>query len=124
MRLFYFLQKEWKKQKQKGRIMKRYEVVGVRLTYEMPAEVDHHIAKDMCRELDMLIETYGIKELVLDFSNTQFMDSSGIGVVIGRCKTMQFLDGVVEVQGLSTRVDTIFRSAGLYRIVRRTDREV
>ena len=67
-----------------------YKVEGACLIYQMPAEVDHHVAKDMCRELDRLVETYRIKELVLDFSRTEFMDSSGIGVIIGRSKTMHF----------------------------------
>ena len=94
-----------------------YKVEGPRLTYQMPGEVDHHVAKDMCRELDMLVESYRIRELVLDFERTQFMDSSGIGVVIGRSKTMRFYGGTLYVTHLGARVDMIFRSAGLYKIV-------
>ena len=94
-----------------------YQVDGVQLIYQMPREVDHHVAKDMCRELDMLVESYRIKELVLDFAGTEFMDSSGIGVVIGRSKTMHFYGGKLYAMHLGTRVDTIFRSAGLYKIV-------
>ncbi len=96
---------------------RKYQVEGVRLVYEMPQEVDHHVAKDMCREMDRLIEANGITELVLDFGKTEFMDSSGIGVVIGRSKTMGYRGGSVCAIGIGKRVDTILRAAGLYRII-------
>ena len=98
-------------------IARNYAVEGVCLTYQMPKELDHHVAKDMCQELDRLIETYGITELILDFSRTEFMDSSGIGVVIGRSKTMRFRGGSIVATGIGKRVDTILRSAGLYQII-------
>ena len=83
----------------------------------MPKEVDHHVAQGLCRELDMLVDTHQIKELVLDFKETEFMDSSGIGVVIGRSKTLGFREGKVWVTHLSKRIDSIFRASGLYKIV-------
>lgn len=96
---------------------KSYKVDGTCLVYEMPKEVDHHVAKDMCQELDMLVESYHIRELVLDFAQTEFMDSSGIGVIIGRSKTMHFHGGSIAAANLGKRVDTIFKSAGLYKII-------
>ena len=41
-------------------ISKNYKVEGAKLYYQMPKEVDHHVAKDMCHEIDRLVETYGI----------------------------------------------------------------
>lgn len=96
---------------------KNYKVEGATLSYQMPKEVDHHVAKEICQELDRLIETYSISELVLDFSKTEFMDSSGIGVVIGRSKTMRFRGGSIVATGVGKRVDTILRSAGLYQLL-------
>lgn len=98
-------------------VAKHYTVETGTLRYQMPREVDHHVAKEMCQELDRLIEAYGIVELVLDFSKTEFMDSSGIGVVIGRSKTMRFRGGTIRVTGVGKRVDTILRSAGLYQLL-------
>lgn len=98
-------------------IAKNYKVENRILMYQMPREVDHHVAKDLCKELDRLVESYGIIELVLDFSRTEFMDSSGIGVVIGRSKTMRFRGGSIAATGISKRVDTILRSAGLYQLL-------
>ena len=99
------------------KITRPYKVDGAHLVYQMPKEVDHHVAKDMCQEIDMLVESYCIKDLVLDFALTEFMDSSGIGVVIGRSKTMHFHGGTISAANLGKRVDTIFKSAGLYKII-------
>ncbi len=94
-----------------------YEIKGSCLIYHMPKELDHHIAQKLCKELDMLVETSQVTELSLDFSNTEFMDSSGIGVIIGRSKTMQFRSGKISAHNLSHRVKMIFSSAGLNKIV-------
>lgn len=99
------------------KITRPYKVDGAQMIYEMPKEVDHHVAKDMCQEIDMLVESYRIKELILDFAQTEFMDSSGIGVVIGRSKTMHFHSGNIAAMNVGKRVDTIFKSAGLYKII-------
>uniref|UniRef100_UPI0040579F49 anti-sigma factor antagonist n=1 Tax=Agathobacter sp. TaxID=2021311 RepID=UPI0040579F49 len=95
-----------------------YRRDGSTLCYQMPKELDHHEAQKLCRELDYLIESYQIKELILDFSKTEFMDSSGIGVVIGRQKTMKFHQGMVCVKNLNLRTEAIFKAAGLFQIVK------
>lgn len=95
-----------------------YRREGTTLYYWMPKELDHHIAQRLCRELDSLIEVYQIKELILNFSQTEFMDSSGIGVVIGRQKNMKFHGGILYVQHLGKRVEAIFKAAGLFQIVK------
>lgn len=94
-----------------------YQVNGQVLTFFMPKELDHHVAKELCQQLDTLIESHVIHELVLDFSKTEFMDSSGIGVIIGRGKTMQFRGGKVVAANMGKRVSLIFKSAGLGRMV-------
>lgn len=94
-----------------------YRMEGNELIYEMPKELDHHAAKHLCFKLDMLIESHRPGRLVFDFQNTEFMDSSGIGVVIGRCRMMQFRNGAVCAVHMGKRVRTIFSSAGLDKIV-------
>lgn len=94
-----------------------YQINGQTLIFNMPKELDHHVAQHLCKELDLLIESHVIKELVLDFKRTEFMDSSGIGVVIGRGKLMQFRGGKVYAVHLGRRVKMIFDSAGLGQIV-------
>jgi stage II sporulation protein AA (anti-sigma F factor antagonist) len=87
----------------------------------MPKELDHHVAQRLCGELDMLIETNRVMQLVLDFSDTEFMDSSGIGVIIGRSRIMQFRGGKVVAIRMGKRVNMLFHSAGLEKIVEECD---
>lgn len=94
-----------------------YTISGKTLVYQMPRELDDHVAKQLCNELDRLVETYSVMELVLDFTQTEFMDSSGIGVVIGRSKTMHFREGTLSAANLGERVSAIFHAAGLSKIV-------
>lgn len=88
--------------------------------YTMPREVDHHVAKRIAMELDRRIEIEGIRSIVFDMKDTVFLDSSGIGVVIGRSRKLKYFeDGQVKVINISPRVDLIFQSAGIYKIVRK-----
>lgn len=96
---------------------KNYEIRGHRLIFYMPKEVDHHVAQQLCKELDMLVEAFSVQELELDFAKTEFMDSSGIGVIIGRSKTMQYRGGKIKASHLSRRVAMVFQSVGLQKIV-------
>lgn len=94
-----------------------YQVKGQVLIYYMPKEVDHHAAGMLCKELDILIESHIVKELIMDFGKTEFMDSSGIGVIIGRGKLMQFREGKIYAANLGKRVRMIFETAGLDKLV-------
>ena len=96
---------------------KQYQLEGKKLIVYMPKELDHHVAQTLCVKLDTLIETYGIKELEFDFSDTEFMDSSGIGVLIGRSKTMAYSQGKVRAKGMGLRVKRIFEAAGLQKMI-------
>lgn len=62
----------------------QYQLTEDRLTVMMPREVDHHAARHMSTEVDCLIDSWHVRTLVFDFAGTEFMDSSGIGVLIGR----------------------------------------
>ena len=52
----FLLHKEYRKEREYKLMEKNYQVEGTRLIYQMPQEVDHHIAKELCKELDRLIE--------------------------------------------------------------------
>ena len=88
------------------------------LLYKMPKELDHHCAKALIMSIDNLIEKRKVKTLVLDFSETCFMDSSGIGVIIGGSRKMKFMDGELMVCGISPRIERIFEASGLYKLVK------
>ena len=88
------------------------------LIIQVPKELDHHQANQLRTETDMLIENYHVKQLVFDFAGTDFMDSSGIGVIIGRCKNMNFYGGEVKAKNLNGRVEKIFAVSGLKKIIK------
>lgn len=89
------------------------------LTVRLSGELDHSMAASIRQELDALIAQTGAKKLVFDLKGLDFMDSSGIGLVIGRYKVMAQRGGSVAVRGPGARVDQIFRMAGLYQLVER-----
>ena len=95
----------------------QYHLTEEKLTIVMPAEVDHHVARHMSREVDCLIDSWHIRTLVFDFAETEFMDSSGIGVLIGRKKNMDLHGGSVRAANLSGRAMKIFEKSGLMQII-------
>ena len=88
------------------------------LLVHAPKELDHHEAAQMREETDRMIAACHVRQLVFDFSRTEFMDSSGIGVIIGRCRTMGYCGGEVFAQNLSGRLQKIFTVSGLHKLVR------
>ena len=96
----------------------QYQIKENCLTIFLPAEVDHHNAEEIKREADKVIEEQHIKYVIFDFGRTDFMDSSGIGVIIGRCKSMGFSGGEVAATNMNERVKKIFMVSGLQKLIR------
>ena len=82
----------------------------------LEGEIDHHTALSIRLHTDEKIEICRPKTLILDFSDVTFMDSSGIGLVMGRYKILSELGGDLEVTGLSSNSYKVMRLAGLDRI--------
>ena len=96
-----------------------YEKKKNALIVRLNGELDHSAASRMRGELDALIADCGARRLILDLHDLKFMDSSGIGLIIGRYKLMRRLGGSVAVFGSNARIDGIFEMAGLYQLVER-----
>ena len=94
-----------------------YRVRGRVLFVRMPEEVDHHSSLEMKRQILRLREQNPISELVFDFSDTGFMDSAGIGMLLGRYREMAAAGGRVYVRRVSPRVSRILEMSGVYRII-------
>ena len=99
--------------------MLEYEMRGHTLRVHLRSELDHHAAAEMRTELDGLLGDRRVKRLVLDLQQLKFMDSSGIGFIIGRYKLMARRGGSVAVVNADRRMDKIFEMAGLYQLVDR-----
>lgn len=89
------------------------------LTVCLSGELDHHCAEQIRRQLDELIADECVKNLVFDMKGLTFMDSSGIGVLIGRYRTISRRSGKVSVKNMNTHMDRIFKLSGLYRIIQK-----
>ena len=94
-----------------------FEKSGTVLTVHLPAELDHPASDEIRRESDRIIGHDYIKNMIFDFSETVFMDSSGIGILIGRKKTMDMHAGKVTAVNLGERVYKIFEKSGLFQII-------
>lgn len=84
---------------------------------KMSGELDHHYVEDSRKMIDKDLDKKNIKNLVFDLEDVTFMDSSGIGLVIGRYKKVNSNNGQVSIVGAQKRVDTIFKMAGIYKII-------
>lgn len=96
---------------------------GEVLTVYLNGEIDHCAAEGLRNEIEMLIVRHHPTRLILDFSQVSFMDSSGVGMIIGRYKTMHARGGSVAASGLHPPVDRLFHLAGLHRIIATEGRE-
>lgn len=88
------------------------------LTVFLSGEIDHHSAVEIRSDIDLAIERYKPERLILDFGEVTFMDSSGIGLVMGRCKIMKLIDGTVEIANASSAIKKVMRLSGLEMIVK------
>ncbi len=85
------------------------EIVDVFLT----GEIDHHNAGQIRSKIDGAVERVMPEILRIDFGGVEFMDSSGIGLVIGRYKLMQDLGGRLELCNLPAHIKKVMRLAGI-----------
>ena len=79
-------------------------------------ELDHHTAGEIREKIDKAISYKKPNHLVLHFKNITFMDSSGIGLVMGRYRLMQNHHGSVEIKNVTPQTKKIMELAGLGRI--------
>jgi stage II sporulation protein AA (anti-sigma F factor antagonist) len=86
------------------------------VTAYLEGELDHHAAKGIRDEIDEVLERLRPSVLTLDFKSVTFMDSSGIGLVMGRYRTMQLIGGKVIVKNASLHIRKVMRLAGLDRL--------
>lgn len=95
-----------------------FKKINQNLIVLFDGELDHHASQEVRTEIDKEIDKNNCKNIIFDLSGMNFMDSSGIGVVIGRYKKVNKLGGEAVVVNLSDRVERIFKMSGLFNIVK------
>ena len=98
------------------RLVMRIETTADETTVWLTGELDHHAARQLRQQVDLAVERTRPQRLRLDFSDVSFMDSSGIGLIMGRYRLMQLEGGTLVVTGASERLRKEMRLAGLDRL--------
>lgn len=84
----------------------------------LQGDLDHHVAREIKDEIDGLIILKRINRIAFDFKNVGFMDSSGIGLIMGRYKKIKPMDGEIYVCNLGVAIQRIFKLSGLFNITK------
>ena len=87
------------------------------LLFKITEEIDEFEVKKIRRRADYEIERFSPKRVVFDFDNVTFMDSAGIGMVIGRYKQTALLGGKMELANLTDSVRKIFKMSGVLKLI-------
>ena len=87
------------------------------LVFKITDEIDDCSVQKIRRRADYEIERYMPRKVVFDFDSVTFMDSAGIGLIIGRYKFTNMLGGKLEVANLTQSVRKIFEMSGILKLI-------
>ena len=91
------------------------------IVVEFTDEIDHHSSEKIRKRLDYEIQRFLPKKIILDFQKVSFMDSAGIGLIIGRYKTISVCGGIMEIINVKPKINKVFQMSGVHRIVEITE---
>lgn len=87
------------------------------LIFEITEELDHHVVEKMRKRTDYEIQRLIPKNVIFDFSKVKFMDSAGIGLLLGRYKQIKSLGGEMKIVNSNERIKKILDMSGVTKIV-------
>jgi len=87
------------------------------LLLKITEEIDHHAVEKLRRKADLEIEKHIPRKVIFDFTNVTFMDSAGIGLLLGRYKNITSLGGSLEVINATETVNKILIMSGVNKII-------
>lgn len=87
------------------------------LIVSLSGELDHHSAGEVKGLVEEVVKNRGVKNLIFDFSGLTFMDSSGIGVVVGRYKLIRSMGGRVAIVSRSRNIDRLLTMSGIRKLI-------
>ncbi len=90
---------------------------GKRITAAISGDIDHHIARELRMELDEVINLSRPEMLIIDMENVGFMDSSGIGLILGRLKTVRAYGGEVLIKNAQPNIAAVIKLSGLSNLL-------
>lgn len=102
----------------------KYDEREKTLVLEITEEIDHHGVEKIRRQADEEITRTMPRKLIFDFNKVLFMDSAGIGMLIGRYKMLKMLGGTVEIINLKKNMKKILEMSGVLKIIPAKEEEV
>ena len=97
--------------------MKTYSADG-NLVVKLDGEIDHHSSKEIKEKLDRLIGETRPHKMVLELSDIDFMDSSGLGLILGRYRRLSELGAKMYIKNPSIRAEKILVMAGVDKLIK------
>ena len=97
--------------------MEQFQVKGRTLVIRMPKELDHHTTGQIPQKADRMIGERNIQRIEFDFRDTGFMDSSGIGLIMGRYRAMGMRGDCIRATGVSAYIEKLLHLSGVYKFV-------
>lgn len=88
------------------------------IIFKITEELDHHIVEKLRRIADYEIERHIPRKVIFDFNNVSFMDSAGIGLILGRYKSVTMLGGELELKNASKSVEKILKMSGVTKLIK------
>ena len=92
-------------------------VKDLNLLVHFEGELDHHTAKEARESIDKAFVSNNVKNIIIDLQGLNFMDSSGIGLLMGRYKIASQNGGKLYIKNVSERVEKILRMSGVLKIL-------
>ncbi len=96
----------------------KINVTGEVVTAYLNGELDHHSARIMRESIDSAVDLNMPSLVVLDFTDVSFMDSSGIGLVMGRYRNLVKSGAELHITGTSQQIFKMFKLAGIEKLAK------
>ncbi|MFQ3542912.1 anti-sigma F factor antagonist [Halobacillus rhizosphaerae] len=93
------------------------------LLVRMDGELDHHETNQLRAEWQSQLQRNGVEHVIVNLERLTFMDSSGLGVMLGRYKEVQAFGGEMVICAISPEVRRLFELSGMFKIVKLVDNE-
>lgn len=95
----------------------KYDITDDTLKITLAGEIDHHSAKTVRYEIDEHIYSLGAKNVLIDLKNVGFMDSSGLGLILGRYTRIKEMGGALKLLNPTANAEKVLKLAGAEKLI-------
>ena len=95
-----------------------YSKENKQLIFKLEEDIDEYAVQKIRRKADYEIERYMPRKVIFDFNSVTFMDSAGIGLIIGRYRIANMLGGTVEIANVTDSIKRVLELSGLLKIIK------